>query len=384
MRAMRAKLFAAMAVFAGLVMGSHAAAWAQTHRVYFGTYTQGESKGIYAGQWDDRTGELTEPQLVGQCKNPSFLAIHPNGKSLYAVSEIGDFEGNRTGAVQAFGIGSDGELAALNAVPSSGQGPCHLVVDGAGRHVLVANYGSGSVSTIAIKEDGSLGERTGFAQHEGTGPDAARQEGPHAHSIHLDTANRFAFAADLGIDQIRIYKYDYRTGAIEPSDPPFAAAPAGGGPRHFAWHPSGKFAFSNNEMLSSVNAYRYDRMGKLTFVNTVSTLPPDYQEPGNSTAEVQVHPGGKFLYCSNRGHDSLAIMTIDQESGELAFVGNMKTGGKTPRNFAISPSGKFILAANQSTGNVVVFSVDGSTGALKETGKSVEVPMPVCVKFLKL
>jgi 6-phosphogluconolactonase len=373
-----------MAVLAGLFLGSHATAMGQTHRVYFGTYTQGASQGIYAAEWDDRTGELTEPELVGECKNPSFLAIHPNGKSLYAVSEIGDFEGNRTGAVQAFRVESDGMLAALNAVPSSGQGPCHLVVDGAGKHVLVANYGSGSVSTIAIKEDGSLGDRTGFAQHEGTGPNAARQEGPHAHSIHLDAANRFAFAADLGIDQIRIYKYDYHTGAIAPSDPPSAAAPAGGGPRHFAWHPSGKFAFVNNEMLSSVNAYRYDRMGRLTLVNTVSTLPPDAQEPGNSTAEVQVHPNGKFLYCSNRGHDSLAIMTIDQDSGKLEYVGNTKTGGKTPRNFAISPSGKFILAANQSTDNVVVFSVDEGTGALKETGASVDAPMPVCIKFLKL
>lgn len=373
-----------LATFALLGMLLLSTAVAQTHRVYFGTYTDNNSRGIYTCTFDDNTGKLSPVELAGECKNPSFVAIHPNGKYLYAVSEVGDFQGNRTGGIQAFRIGDRGGLEPLNAVESSGQGPCHLTVDADGRHVLVANYNSGSVSVVRLAEDGTLGNRTAFVQHMGSGADPARQDGPHAHCIHLDSNNRFVFACDLGLDQIRIYRFDRARGELESADPPYASSPAGGGPRHFSWHPSGKFAFANNELSSSVTGYAYDGGGHLRPINTVSTLPSDFDGKNNTTAEVQVHPSGRFLYCSNRGHDSLALMSIDSDSGKLAFVEAKSSGGKTPRNFAISPSGKFVISANQSTNNVVVFTITEETGRLVPSDQSLNVPTPVCIKFLPL
>jgi 6-phosphogluconolactonase len=372
---------ACLIVFAMLTAPSPAeeAKPAGKYRVYFGTYTGGDSRGIYVCELDLADGSLTEPRLAGEVKNPSFVALHPGGKHLYAVSEVGG-----TGAVVAFAIdGKTGMLKELNHQPAGGAGPCHLVVDKLGRNVLVANYGGGSVSAIPIGEDGRLEKPTSVIQHRGSSVNKSRQSEPHAHSINLDPAGRFAFAADLGLDKVLIYRFDASQGTLTANDPPSASVAAGSGPRHFAFHPSGRFAYVINEMTSTLTAFAYDAaQGKLSEIHTLSTLPRE--TPGNSTAEVQVHPSGKFVYGSNRGHNSLAIFKVDAGSGKLTAAGHQSTGGKTPRNFGIDPTGRYILAANQASNNVVVLRVNQETGALTPTGAEVKVGAPVCVKFLKL
>lgn len=351
---------------------------------YFGTYTGPASKGIYLGEFDVDTGDLKLVGLAAELDNPTFLAIHPSGKYLYAAGEIGNFNGKKAGAVSAFVIDpKTGKLTLLNQQSSEGQGPCHVVVDKTGKCALVANYGGGSVASLPIGEDGKLAEAASAIQHEGSSVDPRRQEKPHAHSINVSPDNRLAFAADLGIDKIMIYKLDPATAKLTPHDPPFATTPPGGGPRHFAFHPSGKFAYVCNEMKSSITSFAYDAdKGTLTQQETLSTLPAGYDKPGNSTAEVQVHPSGKFVYVSNRGHDSIAIFAI-AEDGKLTSVGQQPIGGKTPRNFCIDPTGKFIIACGQGSGSVHVLKINQETGELQPTGAQIEVGNPVCVKFLK-
>jgi 6-phosphogluconolactonase len=351
--------------------------------VYLGTYTGGKSKGIYRCELDLATGKLSEPALAAETANPSFLAVHPNNRFLYAVGEIGDFAGKKSGAVSAFALDpKSGELKALNQKPSSGTGPCHLVVDRQGKNVLVANYGGGSASVLHIEDDGRLGERTAFSQHTGKGDDPARQEGPHAHSINLDAANRFACVADLGLDQVFVYRFDADKGSLAKNEPSSVSLPPRSGPRHFAFHPDGRHAYVINEMANTVTAMKYDaEKGVLTSIQTVSTLPEGYKKP-TWTAEVQVHPSGKFLYGSNRGQDSIAIFLIDEKTGELRPAGRQGSGIKTPRNFGIDPTGKFLLVANQDSDSVLVFRIDAKTGALEATGEKVEVGKPVCVKFV--
>ena len=351
-------------------------------RVYFGTYTNETTKGIYLSTLDTATGKLSPAELAGEVKNPSFVAIHPSRKFLYAVSEISDFDGKRVGGVSAFQIdGATGRLKLLNQQSSVGAGPCHLVVDAAGKNVLAANYGGGSVCVLPIGEDGKLSPASSSIQHQGSSVNKQRQEAPHAHSINLDPANRFAFAADLGLDKVLIYKFDGGKGMLTANDPPAGIVAPGSGPRHFAFHPSGKYAFVNNEMTSSVTAFAYDpARGSLTEIHTLSTLPEP--TPGNSTAETVVHPSGKFVYVSNRGHDSLAMFQCDEATGKLTPIGHQSTGGKTPRNFNIDPTGRYVLAANQSTNNVVVLKIDLNSGKLTPTGNSIDVGSPVCVRFV--
>jgi 6-phosphogluconolactonase len=351
--------------------------------VYVGTYTGGPSKGIYRFEMDPATGKLTAGALAGEAANPSFLAIHPSRRFLYAVSEVETLGGKKTGGVSAFAINpKTGDLTLLNQQPSKGGGPCHLVVDHEGKHVLVANYGGGSASALPIQADGRLDEASGFVQHRGTSVNPQRQEGPHAHSINLDAANRFAFVADLGLDKVLIYHYDSGKGELTPNDPPAAAVDPGAGPRHFAFHPTGRFAYVINELQSTVTAFRYDSdQGSLKPLQTISTLPKGFK--GNSwTAEVQVHPSGKFLYGSNRGHDSVAVFSVDTQTGELTLVGHQGSQIKTPRNFGIDPTGTFLLVANQDGNSIVVFRIDPKTGELNPTETRVEVPKPVCVKMM--
>lgn len=353
-------------------------------RVYFGTYTNDKTKGIYLSVFDSATGKLAPAELAVETKSPSFVAIHPTRKFLYAVSEISDFQGKSVGAVSAFAIDSaSGKLSLLNQQPSAGSGPCHLNVDAAGKNVLVANYGGGSVAVLPIAANGHLSPPSSSIQHQGSSVNKQRQEAPHAHSINLDRANKFAFAADLGLDKVFIYRFDASKGSLTANDPPAGIVPPGSGPRHFAFHPSEKFAFVNNELTSTVTSFAYDgARGALTEIQTISTLPEPTR--GNSTAETVVHPSGKFVYVSNRGHDSLAIFRCDESTGRLTVVGNQPSGGKTPRNFNIDPSGRFLLAANQSTNNVAVFRIDEGTGKLTPTGDSIEVGSPVCVRFMKM
>ncbi len=360
------------------------AAAAAKWRVYFGTYTGAISKGIYHSTLDLGTGQLSPPQLAVEIKNPSFVAIHPSRKFLYAVSEIADIQGKPLGGVSAFAIdAATGNLTLLNQQSSEGAGPCHLVVDAAGKNVLVANYGGGSVAVLPIDSTGKLSAASASIQHTGSGVNKSRQEKPHAHSINLDAKNRFAFAADLGLDKVLIYRFDADKGTLVANDPPAGVVAPGSGPRHFAFHPSGRFAFVNNEMTSSVTAFQYDAdKGSLTGVHTLSTLPQEVK--GNSTAETVVHPTGKFVYVSNRGHDSIAIFTFDAASGKLTAAGHCLTGGKTPRNFNIDPTGQFLLAANQGTNDVFSFRIDSATGQLTATGSKIEVGSPVCVRFVSL
>lgn len=367
-----------------IVLGTLAReAAAEPFRVYFGTYTRGASRGIYQATFDPATGRLGNVELAVEAVNPSFLAVHPNRRFLYAVGEIGNFGGEKTGGVSAYAIDHpSGRLTLLNEQPSHGAGPCHLVVDPSGRAVLVANYGGGSVASFPLATDGRLLPAASTIQHEGKSVHPGRQEAPHAHSINLDPHNRYAFAADLGLDKVLIYRFDPETAKLAPHDA--GVVDPGSGPRHFAFHPSGKFAYVINELANTVTVFRFDaQSGQLTPLQTITTLPADFQGTSH-TAEVVVHPSGRFLYGSNRGHDSLAIFQIDESTGQLTARGHVSTEGKTPRNFQVDPTGQWILAANQATHNVVVLKVDLASGQVKSTGQSVEVPSPVCVRFVQM
>ncbi|MBN2133454.1 MAG: lactonase family protein [Sedimentisphaerales bacterium] len=353
---------------------------AESITVYIGTYTGGRnaSKGIYRSALDLKTGELSDPALAAEAGNPSFLEIHPSSKWLYAVSEAG-----RAGSVGAYAIDADsGNLTLLNRRPSGGSGPCHVSIDHAGRNVLVANYGSGSASVIPIEPDGRLAEPTGLVQHKGSSVNPQRQKGPHAHSINASPDDRFAFVADLGIDKIMTYRLDTEKGTITANDPAFAKVAPGAGPRHFAFHPSGKYAYVINELNGTMTAFAYDATAAaLTEIQTITTLPTGF-EGSNACAEVRVHPSGSFLYGSNRGHDSVVVYRIDPGKGTLTFVEHEGAGIKTPRNFNIDPTGAFCLVANQGADSVVVFRIDPKTGALAPTGHRISVAKPVCIRFV--
>ncbi len=353
--------------------------------VYVGTYTGAKSKGIYVSRLDVATGKLSAPELAAETKSPSFLAIHPTAKYLYAVGEISDFGGKPAGGVSAFAIDpATGKLALLNQQTSGGPGPCFVSVDRQGKCVLVANYGGGSVESIPLQADGKLGEVGTFIQHSGSSVNASRQKEPHAHSINVAPDNRFAFAADLGLDKVLIYKLDADKGTITANDPAFAAVAPGSGPRHFAFHPSGKFAYVISEILCTMTAFSYDAArGELKEVQTISTLPPgESVKAGYSTAEVVAHPSGKFVYGSNRGHNTIVGFAVDTKTGKLTHIENTPTQGKTPRNFAIDPTGAWLLAENQDSDTIVVFHIDAKTGKLTATGQSIEVGSPVCARFV--
>ena len=374
-------LLAALAIPLLLARPSLAEEGAGSMDVYFGTYTQRDSQGIYKSTFDSESGAISTPELVAETVDPSFLALHPTRSLLYAVNETSDYQGQASGAVTAFKINEEnGNLTELNQQASHGGAPCHIIVDHAGKNVLVANYVGGNLAVLPIHEDGTLAEASCIVQHEGTSVNESRQEAPHAHSINLDSTGDYAFAADLGLDKILVYRFDAESGTLVPHQPPSTSVPAGGGPRHFAMHPSEKFAYSNHEITSEVRAFRYHASTAVLYgFQTISTIPEEV--PGNSTAEIQVHPNGRFVYCSNRGHDSIAVYSVNDETGELTFIEAESTHGQTPRNFGIDPSGRFLVAVNQSTDNVVVLKIDQETGALSTTGHSARVPVAVCVKF---
>jgi 6-phosphogluconolactonase len=351
--------------------------------MYVGTYTRGKSEGIYLYRMNAASGEVQPLGIAKDIANPSYLAIDGNRKFLYSVNETNQFSGKPTGAVTAFAIDQrTGELRKLNQQSSQGTSPCYITVDPSGKYVLVANYGNGSLAVLPIKSDGSLGESVDVVQHRGSGQNPRRQEGPHAHCIILDRSGKYAFAADLGIDKVMIYRFDAKAGKLTPNSSPFAQTKPGAGPRHFVIHPGGKFAYVINELDSSLTAFAYDNSkGALKEVQTVSTLPEGFQG-NNSCADVHVHPSGRFLYGSNRGHDSIVAFTIDERTGNLSYLAHESTQGKTPRNFALDPTGAFLLAANQNSDTVTTFRIDQKTGKLKPAGLVTEVPTPVCLKFI--
>lgn len=351
-------------------------------RVYLGTYTGKNSQGIYLSTLDLATGKLSAPELAAELVSPSFLAIHPSGKYVYAVGEIADFQGKKAGAVSALAVdAATGKLKLINQQPSGGGGPCHVALDPSGKCVLAANYGGGSVCSFPIGDDGGLKEGGSVIQHKGSSVNEKRQKEPHAHSINVDKDGKYAFAADLGLDQVLIYKLSAAHGTLEVNDPPHAKVAPGSGPRHFAFHPSGKFAYVINELANTVVAFEYNpHHGALTEIQSIGTLPREFSGTSH-TAEVVVHPSGKFLYGSNRGHDSIAVFAIDEKTGKLTATSHQGDGIKTPRNFAIEPTGKYLLVGNQASDSVIVFAIDQKTGALTPTGNKIEVGAPVCIRF---
>lgn len=359
---------------------------ADSYHVYFGCYTNAKSgsKGIHISKFDAEKGELSEPELAAETASPSFLAIHPSKKYLYAVGEMGS-PGQKGGAVSAFEISQpNGKLTLINQVSSVGSGPCHISIDQTGKMAMVANYGGGSVASYAIQENGGLSEARTFVQHEGSSVNLKRQAGPHAHSLNISPDNRFGFACDLGLDKVLIYKLDPTTGKMAAHGQ--ATVAPGSGPRHFAFHPSGKYAFVNNEILMTVTSFAYNaEKGTLTEIATASTLPEaDRSKTGLSTAETVAHPNGKFVYVSNRTHDTIAVFSCEASTGKLTLIQNAPAEGEIPRNFSLDPTGRWMIVAHQNSNTAALFKVDQDNGKLTFTGKKIKVGGAVCVRFLAI
>jgi 6-phosphogluconolactonase len=351
-----------------------------SYLAFVGTYTnKTESKGIYAFQFEVANGKLTEKGVAAQTPDPSWVAIHPNGKFAYAANEAG-----KQSTITAFAIDTkNAKLIQLNQVAAQGEDPCHLSFDKIGKYLFAANYSSGTVAAFPIQADGKLGEPTAVVKNAGeAGPNKERQEGPHAHWVEATPNNKFVLVADLGLDRILIYQLDATKGTLKLNDPAAVKLAAGAGPRHVALSPNGKFLYVVSELNSTVTAYSFDVMtGASREIQVVSTLPGDYHGR-NDTAEIAVHPSGRWLFASNRGHDSIAVFAIDREDGKLHSAGSFPTGGKEPRHFAIDPSGHFLLAENQNTNNITVFRIDYSTGALTHVAGVDGIASPVCIAFV--
>jgi 6-phosphogluconolactonase len=390
---------------------SHAAsAQSNDFFVYIGTYTgfkyvhhskpygrgESQSKGIYVARLNSETGKLGPAELAAEMINPSFLTVSPNHKFLYAVSEDPLSLGpplDHSSYVSAFAIDpATGKLRLLNTVPASGTSTCFISMDKTGKYVLMANFGSGSVSVVRVKEDGSLGELTGFIQDVGRSVDPGIQFEPHTHSVVVSPDNRYAIVSDLGLDKVLIFRFDADTGKLSPPDPPFATVYPGGGPRHFTFDPAGKYGYQLSEMSGIVDVYRWaPAQGTLTPIQRAFTTPHDFFGSSHS-AEIEIHPNGRFLYESNRrtysetqrAPDTIGVYAIDPNDGTLAPVQESLTGGVMPRSFALDPTGKFLLAANELSNNIVVFAIDQNNGKISKTGEEIQVDTPVCLKFVSV
>ena len=351
----------------------------RTLRFYLGTYVDDDSPSLFLCALDAGSGQMEIREAVAAGRNPSFLALHPGGSFLYAVNELPSGEGQRSGAIRAFSLDpSSGRPELLNQQPSHGAAPCHIITDRLGRILLAANYDSGTLSVYPIEKNGRLAPASDVVQHRGSGPDPNRQAGPHAHAIYMDPANRFALACDLGLDKVLVYRLDHATGRLLPHRS--ASLHPGAGPRHLDFDPTGQVVYVINELDSSVTVFAYDAdAGELLAIQTVTALPGGYHG-FHATAEVAVHPSGRFVYGSNRGPDSIAIFGADEATGRLTLLGHEPTRGQWPRSFVIDPSGTFLLAANQKSDSVVSFRLDPQTGGLTPLHQ-IEVPKPVCVAF---
>ncbi len=346
---------------------------------YVGTYTDGMSKGIYAGHFSAHSGELGPVGLVADTANPSFLCVHPTCRFLYAAGEVKTYEGQPTGLVTAYAIDRHtGGLRFLNRVASCGAGPCHVATDKEGKIVIVANFAGGSVTALKIREDGSLGEVTALVRPPGPAADAPAQPRPHPHGTFVSADNRFVVVPDLGLDRIFVFRLDSDRGTLAPAEPPFVNLEPGAGPRHFVFHPLGRLGYSIDENRSTVTVFHYrPDDGSLCRFGVFSTLPRGCQGPSTS-AGIEIEASGRFLYASNRGADNIAVFRISAD-GLLEPVEHVPAGGRTPRHFVIDPGGRYLLAANQDSGNIVVFSIDGVTGRLAATGRQLEISRPACV-----
>lgn len=341
---------------------------------YIGTYTKPEgSKGIYRVSMDAKSGQLSEPELAAESENPSFLALSKGNKFLYAVNEI------RNGDVSAFAVEADGKLRFLNKVKSKGDAPCHLNLDGTGKWLAVANYSSGTAAILPVKADGSLGEAVATVQHQGKSVNPRRQEGPHAHSVNFSEDNKFLYVADLGLDEVKIYSFNAKTGAV--AEKAVLATPKGGGPRHVALS-SGGLAYVLNEMGSSVSVFRWRGEPRVEASSTVSAIPADFKGE-TSGAEVVLHPKGSLLFSSNRGHDSISMYRLSPLSDAIRLLGQQPLGGKVPRGFVLSPKADFLIAGAQNSDQVFSFRVDEKAGKLLPVGNPVKVGSPVCIRFVK-
>ena len=351
--------------------------------VYLGTSPTGTpdgAQGIYRFTFDSETGAISPVTLAAEALNPAFLAHHPSGKFLYAVNESKEFQGQPGGGVSAFAVDAQsGALTLLNQQPAGGNGPCHLAVDATGRALVVANYSSGSVSVFPILPDGKLGPRSDLHQHVGSGPDADRQKGPHAHGVTFSPDNRFVLVNDLGIDQILTYRLDVEKARLIPHQP--ACLKPGAGPRHFCFSPDARHGYAINELDNTVTLFDWDAPnGVLTPRESVPTLPADFTSY-SKTSELVFHPNGDFLYASNRGHDSIAVYRRNRETGQLSLIERVFTGGSEPRSFGISPDGHWLIAANQYVNTLQLFRIDDKTGTLTPHGEPIAAPSPICVLF---
>jgi 6-phosphogluconolactonase len=354
----------------------------QKFLLYVGTYKEHGGKGIYAYRFDTVAGELASLGLAAESAEPSFLAIAESGKFLYAVNEIVNYNGQSAGAVSAFAIQREsGKLSLLNQVSSRAEGPAHITLDRGGNYALVSNYERGSIAVFPVLRDGRLGESSAFVLHKGSSVNPERQSGPHAHAIAVSPDNRFAVVADLGLDQLLVYRFDAAHGSLG-SDPTIVKTAPGAGPRHLVFDSKGRFLYLITEMASTVVTYSYDApTGQLHELQTVPLLPKGYSGR-TEAAEIEIHPSGKFLFASNRGPDSITVFAIDPKQGTLTLVETDSTRGRTPRHFALDPTGSWLLAANQDSDEIVVFHVNPDTGHLTPTGKVLQVPSPACIKFV--
>lgn len=378
------------------VTGASRAATApgQEYFVYFGTYTEfklpgvehqgrSDSKGIYVSRFSPATGKISAPELATDTVNPSFLAIHPNQRYLYAVMEDPLALGNlrdKASFVRAFAINrATGKLGLLNTVPSNGGSSCYISVDKSGKFVMIANYTTGSVTVRRVEDDGSLGEQTSFMQHTGKGP-----TGPHAHWIGVSPDNRFAVSTDLGIGQLLVYQFDSVNGLLSPNDPPFVSVPEGVGPRHFAFAANGEFAYALTELSDSVIAFSWDTSrGVLKEIQTIVSKPEGARGYTHGS-ELALHQNGKFLYAANRGPDTISVFAIDATKGTLTRIQQEPTRGMRPRHIGIDPTGSYLLVANEFTDNVVLFQIDAETGLISPTLTVLKVDTPTCIKFVQV
>ena len=356
--------------------------------VYVGTYTGPASKGIYLFRLKTQGLEVSQNitlvplGLAAESPNPSFLELDVKRRLVFAANEIEEFEGKPTGAVSAFKVEADGRLTLLSQRASAGTGPCHLMLDRTGRHLFVANYGSGSIAVLPVAADGRLGDATSVIQHKGKSVNPDRQQGPHAHGLAVSVDNRFVLASDLGLDKVLVYRFDADKGTLTPHEPAFVASKPGAGPRHVTFRPDGRFAYVANELDSTVTALAFDAAaGTLKEIQTLRTV-PEHFEGANYPAEIDVHPSGKYLYVSNRGHNSIVLFTIDEAAGTLTYVEEQGTGGQKPRHFGIEPSARHMAIANQGSDTVLASRIDAGNGRLKPSGVFATVSAPACVKFL--